>query len=478
MNKMKTNILTLAVMLTVTLTTICSVLLAAPALAQQAQPPLKLQTQAGTAMHTATATQTTLAQQSATGSQAEPGVLTLDQVVNLALEHSPDLALARVRSTVARKIAGVDRAEFRPNLYTGSGAAYTNGFPQTPGGGAPALFEMSYTQALFDPVKRGQLRADEDLAKNQELEYQNMRDTVMVRAASDYLELADVRHSLELLRGERDSQQKILDVTRQRASAGLELPVALTEDELQLAKTAQRVVQYESRDEILSDQIRDMAGLPPDQPVEVSSAEVLASQAAEPASNVVTDALDHSPAIREAENERTARDHILKGAKGAYWPTISLVGQYSVLSKFNNYALFFNHFQRNNVNVGVQITIPIFSAHTSAAAALAHSQLNEADLELSSAKRTVRIGAEQKVRTLREMDAGTNVARLDLQLAQEQLQDAQVKFDQGRATLRDLEQARVLENEKWLAFLDANLSREKAQLDLLQATGQLAQVFH
>jgi len=44
--------------------------------------------------------------------------------------------------------------------------------------------------------------------------------------------------------------------------------------------------------------------------------------------------------------------------------------------------------------------------------------------------------------------------------------------------LRDLEQARVLENEKWLAFLDANLSREKAQLDLLQTTGQLAQAFH
>jgi outer membrane protein TolC len=300
----------------------------------------------------------------------------------------------------------------------------------------------------------------------------------MVRAASAYLELADVRHSLDLLRGERDSQQRILDVTQQRAAAGLELPVAVTQDELQLAKTSQRIVQYESRDEILSDQIRDMAGLPPGEPIDVSSSEVLASQATEPASNLVAAALDHSPEIREAENERTAREHLLKGAKAAYWPTISLVGEYNVLSKINNYDVFFNHFQRNNVNAGVQITIPIFSAHTSAAAALAHSQLNEADLELASDKRTVRMGAEQKVRALRETDAGKDVAQLDLQLAQDQLQDVQVKFNQGRATLRDLEQARVVENEKWLAFLDANLSREKAQLDLLQATGQLAQAFH
>jgi len=464
MNKIKMNSLS-AVICCIA----CGIMFATPLPAQQAQQPLKLKAHAGNAMP---------AKMAQTAAQVSTGVLTLDQVVNLALAHSPDLALARVRYTVAQNVAGVDRAEFRPNLYTGSGAAYTNGFPQTPGGAAPSVFEMSYTQALLDPIKRGALKADEDRAKNQELEYQNMRDTVMVRAASAYLELADVRHSLDLLRGERDSQQRILDVTQQRAAAGLELPVAVTQDELQLAKTSQRIVQYESRDEILSDQIRDMAGLPPGEPIDVSSSEVLASQATEPASNLVAAALDHSPEIREAENERTAREHLLKGAKAAYWPTISLVGEYNVLSKINNYDVFFNHFQRNNVNAGVQITIPIFSAHTSAAAALAHSQLNEADLELASDKRTVRMGAEQKVRALRETDAGKDVAQLDLQLAQEQLQDVQVKFNQGRATLRDLEQARVVENEKWLAFLDANLSREKAQLDLLQATGQLAQAFH
>ena len=110
--------------------------------------------------------------------------------------------------------------------------------------------------------------------------------------------------------------------------------------------------------------------------------------------------------------------------------------------------------------------------------ALARSQLNEAELELSSQKRTVRIGAEQKVRALRESTAGQEVARLDLQLAEEQLEEVQARFDQGRATLEDLEQARVTENEKWLAFLDADLARQKAQLDLLQATGRLAQVFH
>ncbi|HVA16783.1 MAG TPA: TolC family protein, partial [Candidatus Dormibacteraeota bacterium] len=196
MNKIKMNFLGLIVIYSSISTTI----LAAPLLAQQPPQPLKLQLQAPTTIHAMAPAQKTPASQLPAEPQAQTGagVLTLDQVVDLALAHSPDLALARVRYTVAQNVAGVDRAEFRPNLYTGSGAAYTNGFPQTPGGAAPSVFEMSYTQALIDPIKRGTLHADEDRAKNQEIEYQNMRDTVMVRAASAYLELADVRHSLDL----------------------------------------------------------------------------------------------------------------------------------------------------------------------------------------------------------------------------------------------------------------------------------------
>jgi outer membrane protein TolC len=74
------------------------------------------------------------------------------------------------------------------------------------------------------------------------------------------------------------------------------------------------------------------------------------------------------------------------------------------------------------------------------------------------------------------MDATREVARLDLQLAQETVQVQQAKFDQGRITLQEIEQARLDENDKWVAFLDADFARQQAQLTLLEATGQLAKV--
>ncbi len=406
----------------------------------------------------------------------EPESLTLKKAVNLALQNSRELAMAKAQYAVALDTARVNRAEFLPNLYTGSGAAYTNGFPQTPGGAPPSVFEMSYTQSIFNPPLRGQLRAAEDRAENQRLEMENTRNAVIVRTATSYLELAKVRHSLELLRTERASAQKILEVTRQRTESGVELPMELTRGELNLARIEQRVIQLEGRDEILSEQLRDLAGLPSGQRVDVS-AEELPEGAAEPEGQLIDLALAYSLSVKEAENERSARQHILQGEHGGYWPTVDLVGQYSVLSKINNYDLFYNHFQRNNLNLGVQIRIPIFAARTSANVALARSQLATAEINVGAKRRDLRLDVVQKVRSVRELDAAKEVARLDLKLAQETTGLTQSKFEEGRATLRDLEQSRLDENEKWLAFLDAEFAKQKAQLAVMEATGQLAKVF-
>ena len=143
--------------------------------------------------------------------------LSMREAVALALQNSRDLALARVQYTVALNEAGVDRSAFRPNLYTGSGAAYTYGFP-TIGGGPPAVFQLNYNQAIFDPVLKAQQQAAEDHAKNMKLEIDRTRDDVIVRTAVAYLELAEVRHSLELLRKEQVSAEKILGVTRERVA--------------------------------------------------------------------------------------------------------------------------------------------------------------------------------------------------------------------------------------------------------------------
>jgi outer membrane protein TolC len=402
--------------------------------------------------------------------------LTLRQAVSLAEQNSRDLALAHIQYNVALNESGVDRSEFRPNLYTGSGAAYTSGFPATPGGNGPAVFNLSYTQSIFNLPLRGQVKADNERAKNALLAVDRTRDDVIVRAATAYLDLANVRHSLELMRSEQASSDKILQITRDRAAAGQELPIEVTRAELASARINQHIIHLEGREAVLALQLHDLTGISDDRAIEVAQDETSFSTDQQE-SQLLALAMQSDRTIRQAENERAAREDIFKGARGGYWPTISVIGQYQVLAQFNNYSEFYKNFQRNNVTAGVEIQIPLFSSKTRANVALAKSQLTEADLSLGLKKQQVRAGVQEKIRSVRELDASREVARLDLKLAQQSLDLVQAKFDQGRATVGDLEQARLDESDKWLAFLDADFARQQGQLSLLQATGQLAKVF-
>ncbi|HXO88502.1 MAG TPA: TolC family protein [Candidatus Acidoferrales bacterium] len=406
--------------------------------------------------------------------------LSLHQAVTLALQNSRDVKLAQVQYNVALGEVHVAKAEFLPNLYTGSGLAYTHGFPALPGGQPPSIFELQYTEAFFNPLLKGQQHAAEDRAKSQKLELDRVKDDVTVRTASTYLELAKVRHSLELLRAEQVSGEKILQAIRDRVAANQELPIEITRTQLSAARVAESIVKLEDRGDYLESQLRDLTGVPEGQSLQVeppddSFTEKLATAQSE--SDIEEMAIQNDQSLAEAENERAAREHIFKGEKGSYWPTVDIVGQYSILSKFNNYLEFYKQFERNNINVGVQIQIPVFSAKTHANVALAKSQLSEAEVMLSNKRQQVRFDVQQKARSVREWDASREVARLDLQLAQETLQDEQAKFDQNRITVQEMEQARLDENSKWVAFLDADFARQQAQLTLLQATGQLAKVF-
>ena len=404
--------------------------------------------------------------------QEPPQKLSLRQAVALAVQNSRELALARIQFNVAEKSAGVLRSEFRPNLFTGSGAAYTNGFPL----GAPTVFNLAYQQTIFNAPLRGELRAADEQARGRQLGVERTRDAVMLRADTSYLELAKVRHSLELLRREREGAQRIVDVTRARAGEGFELPVEVTRAQLTAARVAQRILQLEGREDVLESQLRDLLGLAPGQGLEVS-AEELPVDAQQPAQELVSAALANNLEIQQAEHERRAREHRLRGEKGGYWPTLDLIGQYGIFSRFNNYDEFYNRFERHNISFGVQARIPIFSARTSAAVGLARVQLTQAELELKNKRLEVEREVHRQARSTREAEVAREVARLELQLAQEDLRVLQAQFEEGRASLRDLEKARLEEHNKWMAFLDADFLRKQAQLELLRTTGQLAKAF-
>src|SRR5467141_3937585 len=393
--------------------------------------------------------------------------LTLKRAIELALENSKEIQVAKIQASVADRAAEITKSQFMPNLYAGSGAGYTYGIPEAPGGRAPAIFN--------EPL-RGQAKETQEQAKAQKIMLEDTRNNVITRTAMAYLELGKVRHSLELLRKGQESAEKILQVTQDRQGEGYELPVEVTKAQLTKAQVIQRILQLEGREDELEVFLRYQLGFPEAQAIEVTPEE-LPGEAEQAGDNLVTMALTHNAGMQLAESDVRAKEFRLKGERRGYFPTLELVSVYSVLGKFNNYSQFFNHFQRNNFNAGIDMHIPIFSAPTKAAIGMARINLEAARVNLINKKTELTAEVRQKTRRVRERDAAKEVARLELQLAQQNVAVFQSQFAEGKLNLREVEKARLEENEKWMAYLDTNFQKQQAQLELLKTAGQLDKVW-
>ncbi|HEX8813479.1 MAG TPA: TolC family protein, partial [Terracidiphilus sp.] len=231
---------------------------------------------------------------------AVPVTLTLKRSIDLALQNSKDIQLAKIQVRVADNTANLTRSEFMPNLYAGSGAGYTYGLPETPGGRPPSIFSITYTEEVFNGPLRGLERQQQEQAKAQRLLLDDTRNLVIDRVATSYLELVKVRHSLELLRKEKDSAEKIVDVTQERQGEGYELPTEVTKSQLTKAQVVQRILQLEGRQDELEVYLRNQLGLAPDQAFEVTP-EDLPGSAEQEGANLVAMATQGNPSLAFAE---------------------------------------------------------------------------------------------------------------------------------------------------------------------------------
>jgi outer membrane protein TolC len=412
---------------------------------------------------------------SQTEAAASPAVLTLKRAIGLALQNSRDIQLARIQAGISEKTANVTNSEFMPNLYAGSGAGYTYGIPETPGGRAPSVFSVTYTENIFNGPLRGLAKEQQENARAQRIMLDDTRNAVMARVATAYFELIKVHHSLELLRKEQGSADKIVQVTQERQGEGYELPMEVTRAQLTRAQIVQRVFQLEGRQDEIEVFLRNQLGLAPDQPIEVTSEE-LPGMAEQEGATLVALAAQSNPGLLAAESDVRAKEFRLTGEKRGRLPTLQLVSVYSLLAKFNNYTDYFTHFQYNNFNAGVSVQVPIYSAKTRAEIALAKANLDASKVNLDSKRKQVSAEMRQKSRKVQEADAAKDVARLELQLSQQSLAVLQSKFDEGNINLRDIERARLDESDKWMSYLDANFQKQQAQLELLRTAGQLDKV--
>ena len=76
-------------------------------------------------------------------------------------------------------------------------------------------------------------------------------------------------------------------------------------------------------------------------------------------------------------------------------------------------------------------------------------------------------------RSVEQMAAAKEVADLEYQVAQSNLESLRVRLDAGSIGWHDVQDARDQVNERYNSLQDANFELERARITLLRATGEL-----
>ena len=190
--------------------------------------------------------------------------------------------------------------------------------------------------------------------------------------------------------------------------------------------------------------------------------------------HAVQSALESNKDLRRLQSQITAKGLEMRGEKAARLPRIDLVAQYALLAKFNNYEDYYRSFQRNNGQIGISFQVPVFSGSgVDAQLAQTQSDISHLRVELNSARNRISADLQQSFRDVRKQETAAEVARLDLEVAREQLSVNLAQLQEGRLSLRQVEEARIVENSKWIAFYEAQYAVEKAKWNVLRLTGDL-----
>jgi outer membrane protein TolC len=363
---------------------------------------------------------------------------------------------------------------FLPKLFAGSGIAWTNGFPMSIDGNAPAIIQARAPMAIFDRPQSFRAAQANEVVRGMEFDIGMRQDEAAYRVTSLFLDADQSERSLAAVNRQMESLVRVRDLTGVRVSEGRELSIESSRADLKILQAQQRQAELSDAAADAETALAQVLGFSPGDRVHPAQEDERRPVTLDSEEGAIQQALNTSREIRRLESNLQAKNLEINGYKAERLPKVDFVGQYSLLSKYNNYEKFFGAFQRHNVELGASITIPILVGR-SGQAAMAQSQVDIEKIRTEIGRTRSRITADlqRAYRDVRRTETAQKLARADLDLAREQLSLDLTRYDEGQVTMAQVEASRAAEQEKWIVYYDSQHALEVARITVLRQTGTL-----
>jgi len=404
---------------------------------------------------------------------AEIRTLTLRQALDLAMMQNPDILLARLDQQKARAGVTLARDPFVPKVYAGSGAAWVTGFPSSIEGSAPSIFQARTQMALFNrPQSFLAAQASED-ARGSGFALNRRQEETLYRVAALYLDAEQAARSMETRRRQAENLARVRELTAQRVGEGRELPIETKKANLAVLRAGQLADALAIDALNAETALAQVLGMAPDDRVRAATEERAPVEVPESEDASIESALEQSNELKGLQSNIQSKQLEIKSYQAARLPRVNLVAQYQLFAKYA-YENYFNTFKRNGTQLGASIEVPVLIGRMhSSQQQQAEADIAKLRLEVARTRSRITGDVRRSYQDLRRTEAMRDVARADLDVAREEVTIGMAQMDEGRLPLARVEALRATENEKWLAYYDAQHAVDLARLNVLRDTGTL-----
>ncbi len=408
-----------------------------------------------------------------------PAQVSLRTVVELAQQNSATVRLAGADVAKARAALSESKDAFIPSL------SFTSGLPAFPEvgftGALPTIWGATVQSMVFSVPLIRYTQAARIGLKAAELSQKDALDQVALDASTAYIELDTVDAELGVARQQEEYAGRMVAIEQQRAESGVDPLSDLLQAQLTAAQLKLKRLHLETRAATLSEQLSTLTGLP--------AGSITPDHSSIPEIPAITadDGPRATAGIESAQLLAASRERVAKGDQERVWfPQVAFGAIYNRnTTLLNNTNQYYNHYlPANNFSSGFNIQLPLFdvTAHAKARESAADALRAKVEAEQAQKQNDVRI-AELSA-SLRELGTEAEIARLESQIASEQLKTVMTQLEFGNGTAggpgappqlspRAEQQARIDERQKYMDSLDAGLDLSKARLNLLRALGHM-----
>jgi outer membrane protein TolC len=399
-------------------------------------------------------------------SSAEP--VPFRRAIELAIRNSSSMSGASADVNRLQALYQESRDQYIPQVYFGSGLAYSFGFPL----GEPSIFKVSSTSLLLNYAQREFIKAARSDMRAATANKDEKKSQVILETALSYSELDKNQASISILRQQEEAALKFESIEQQRIDAGVDPAIEITRAKLNTARIRLKIAELLAGADTLRLRLSQLTGLPAKE-FETISESIPRLPEVSQEEDLAARAISFSPAVKGAQELAAAKLFQARGEHKQLYPAVDLIGQYARFAKFNNYDQYYKTFKRNNGAIGVEIRFPFLNKGQKDHSEALYAEAQRARKDADAAKEQVSTETLKLQRTVAQLSAAREVAKLEYQLSQNNTQATQAKVDAGQATLRDQQQTQLDENDKYSTLLDATYELDKAQMQLLKQTGDL-----